>query len=120
MNMQFFCDEKIEENTIINHFKQFTSIAIASLEYPDTEAELFLICNQYNGNYPIGIAIGFPKNWNNYINKEGFCTSLAIQCNCTILLDLEDQEKKYLLIKFTGESEKVTIEIKGEHMLIST
>jgi hypothetical protein len=118
--MQFFCDKKIEENAIINHFRQFTNIAVASLEYPDTVAELFLICNEYTGNYPIGIAIGFPGNWNNYVNKEGFCISLAKQYNCTVLLDLEDQEGKYLLIKLTGEFKKVTIEIKGEHLLILT
>lgn len=113
----FFCSKKIKEQDVIAYFKQFTNIPISSLEYPDSEAELFLMFEEYDGNYPIGGVIGFPKDWNNDLDRKGFCTYLAQKCNCTILLDVDNEVDIYLYIKSTGECKAVKVYTEGESFI---
>lgn len=112
--MVFFCSKKIKEQDVIAHFKQFTNMALSSLAYPDSEAELFLMFDEYAGNFPVGGVIGFPKDWCHDVDAKGFCTYLAQACDCMTLLDVKSEAGIYWRSKPSGECAAVTVQIAGE------
>jgi hypothetical protein len=114
--MQFLCNRSISEEQLVEYLREGTGVMIASLYFPCEEAELFLFYNRYGGDFPVGALVGFPQDSLHSIDQEGFCTFLAIQEQCVVLLDMATEDEQYLMITPDGPSGVVHIQLDGEHI----
>ncbi|NEP58098.1 MAG: hypothetical protein F6K31_13910 [Symploca sp. SIO2G7] len=89
--MQFYINKVVDEYELLTFLSKILDLQIESLNYPNIQAEAFVIINEYEIGFPMDITISYTKGVSPVKDHLSLARLLAMHYQTLVATDLPEE-----------------------------
>ncbi|MCG7872268.1 MAG: hypothetical protein JAZ11_09235 [Candidatus Thiodiazotropha lotti] len=109
-SLQFFVEQRLDEDKLINHLNLYLSRGVESIDFPLSDADFFLQVQDYSDGFCMGLNISWRDDQELDIDGFELAKSIAREFTSNILVENIDEENGWWLIDSAGNRFVVRVE----------
>ncbi|MBV6625825.1 MAG: hypothetical protein KI793_23335 [Rivularia sp. (in: Bacteria)] len=91
INMQFYLNKVVDESELIKFLSKTLDLRFETFNYPDSQAEAFVMINNYEIGFPMDITISYAKGVTPKIDYLSLAKLIAMHYKTLVATDLPEE-----------------------------